>query len=186
MRSTRINHLIKKGLSSLRTSSLSKKEQKRFSDIYKTVYRHARRKGQTHKQALNYCWNVYADQAPSQAKSIIKHIVSEQMRIDRKQIRKMIMEALEGEVVNLADYRPSDEPVVADPEMSETLTYDSFLSEMHSQIHDFVEDNFESLSPEQQVFLEEMLDTVEDELGIAEEDEEGFDFGDEDEVEEED
>ena len=46
---------------------------------------------------------------------------------------------------------------------------------------DFMEDNFETLAPEQQVFLDEMMDMLEAELGIEEA--ASFDFGeDEDEV----
>ena len=90
------------------------------------------------------------------------------------------MEALEGEVVSLADYRTPEEPITPDTEMSETLTYDSFLSEIHTQILDFMEENFETLTSEQQVFLDKMLDKLEKELGI--EDEASFDFGEEEEV----
>jgi len=178
MKSRKIGQTIKRGAQSLKNAGLPNKEIKRFTDIYHTVYRHARRKGQTHKQALDYCWNVYAGQAPAQAKSIIKNTLRENMSVDRKQIRKMLLEALEGEVINMADYKPAA-PVEPDPEMGPLPEFESFLSDIHSQMLDFMEENFETLTSAQQVFLDEMLDVLEDELGIEEE--ESFDFGGEDE-----
>jgi hypothetical protein len=176
---SRIKAVLKRGASLLRHNKSDKKEIKRFTDIYMTVYHHARKKGQTHKQALNYCWKVYADQAPAQARSIIKGTLSENMSVDRKQIRKMLLEMLEGEVISMADYQAPAEPVDPNPELGPLPEYESFLSDIHAQMLDFMEENFETLSSEQQVFLDEMMDVLEDELGIEEE--ASFDFGDEDE-----
>lgn len=182
MSSSRIKIIVRRGLNSLTRLNAPVKEKKRFKDIYGTVYRHARSKGQNHKQALNYCWNVYSDQAPAQARSIIKGTLSENMSVDRKQIRKMLLEMLEGEVISMADYQVPTEPVEPNPEMGPLPEYESFLSDIHAQMIDFMEENFETLSSEQQVFLDEMMDGLEVELGIEEE--ASFDFGDEDEDEE--
>lgn len=101
------------------------------------------------------------------------------MTIDRTQIRRAIMEVLEGEVINMADYRPTEAPVEPDAAMGPLPEYESFLSDIHAQMLDFMEENFETLTSEQQVFLDEVMDTLEFELGIEEE--ASFDFGDEDE-----
>ena len=173
-------HIVRHGLRALTRRNVSRKEQKRFIEIYKTVYQHARNKGQTHKQALNYCWNVYSEQAAARPKHIIKGIMSENMRVERSHLRKAILEMLEGEVVNMSDYMPAPEPIEPETEIGPLPEFESFLSDVHTQILDFMEENFETLTSEQQVFLDKMLDKLEKELGI--EDEASFDFGDEEEV----
>jgi len=183
MSSNRIKIVVRRGLRTLAQSKAPAKEKKRFKDIYNTVYRHARSKGQNHKQALDYCWNVYASQSPTREKAIIKDIMSENMNVDRKQIRRMLLEMLEGEVISMSDYRAAETPAEPGPETEEgpQTEYESFLSDIHLQMLNFMEDNFETLAPEQQVFLDEMMDMLEAELGIEEE--ASFDFGeDEDEV----
>ncbi len=181
MSTLRIKTVIRRGLKGFANNKIPSKEKKRFVDIYKTVYHHARKQGQTHKQALNYCWNVYAEQAPTHESDIIKNIMRENMRVDRNQIRRILLEVLEGEVVNMNDYRTTSSPVETLPEMGPATEYETFLSDIHAQMIDFMENNFETLTPEQQVFLDETMDMLEDELGI--EDEASFDFGsDEEEV----
>jgi len=175
----KIGRVINKGLRALRQAKVSSKESKRFIKIYNAVYKHATKKGQTADEALKYCWNVYSEQAPEQAKTIIKSTLRENMSVERKQIRKMLLEALESEVINMADYKPAA-PVEPDPEIGPLPEFESFLSDIHSQMLDFMEENFETLTSDQQVFLDEMLDVLEDELGI--EDESSFDFGEEEEI----
>lgn len=176
-----IKFIVRRVLMSLARSKVPPKEKKRFKDIYNAVYRHARKNGQTHNQSLSYCWNVYAAQAPNREKAIVRNSLREKMTIDRKQIRKAIMEALEGEVINMSDYRPAEAPVEPAAQVAPFTAYETFLSEIHAQMLEFMEENFETLVSGQQVFLDEMLDILEDELGIEEE--ASFDFGDEDEEE---
>lgn len=93
----------------------------------------------------------------------------------------IIKEMVEGDVINMSDFNQKaidPDPVVDSPEQG----YEGFLSEIHTQIIDFMNDDFASLNADQQVFLDNILDMIESELGM--EDEEGIDFGnDEDEDE---
>ena len=73
---SRISRLVSIGRHVLNKQNVSNKEVKRFTEIYTTVYHHARKKGQAHKAALRYCWNVYAEQAPEAEKRIIKNITN--------------------------------------------------------------------------------------------------------------
>lgn len=180
MPANKIKIIIRRGLKALTHNKVSKKEKKRFVDIYKTVYRYATKKGQTHNQALDYCWNVYSGQAPKHEKSILKSVMSENMSTDRKQIRKMLLEMLEGEVINMADYQPGVSVVEPEPVMGPPTEYESFLSDIHTQMLDFMEENFTTLDADQQVFLDEMMDILEEEMGIEEE--ASFDFGEEEEI----
>jgi len=182
MRSMRIHRIINNGRNSLKKASLSDKEIKRFSEIYATVYRHARKKGQAHKAALRYCWNVYAEQAPEAEKRIIKNIMSHKMKLNKQDLRQMIIrEMVEADVINMSDFKQKaidPDPTVDGGERG----FESFLSEIHTQIIDFMDDDFASLSSDQQVFLDNMLDGIEAELGM--EDEEGIDFGNEEDEDE--
>ena len=177
-----ISRILRKGAAALSRKKCSQKEHKRFAEIYSTVYHHAKKKGQTHNAALDYCWNVYAEQAPEAEKRIIKNIVRPKMKLNKHNLRQMIIkEMVEGDVINMADFKQKaidPDPVVDSPEQG----YEGFLSEIHTQIIDFMNDDFASLNADQQVFLDNILDMIESELGM--EDEEGIDFGnDEDEDE---
>jgi hypothetical protein len=182
MRSMRIHRIINNGRNSLKKASLSDKEIKRFSEIYATVYRHARKKGQTHKAALSYCWNVYAGQAPEAEKRIIKNIMSHKMKLDKQDLRQMIIrEMVEADVINMSDFK--QKAIDPDPEVAPAAVFDAFISEMHNQIISFMEESFEELNVDQQGFLDEILDSIEDRLGMEEE--AGFDvssFEDEEDV----
>lgn len=177
---SRISRLVSIGRHVLNKQNVSNKEVKRFTEIYTTVYHHARKKGQAHKAALRYCWNVYAEQAPEAEKRIIKNIVSPKMKLNKQNLRQMIIrEMVEADVINMSDFKQKaidPDPAVGNSEQD----FESFLSEIHTQIIDFMNDDFASLNSDQQVFLDNILDTIETELGM--EDEEGIDFGnDEDE-----
>ena len=177
---SRISRLVFIGRHVLNKQNVSNKEVKRFTEIYTTVYRHARKMGQAHKAALRYCWNVYAEQAPEAEKRIIKNIVSPKMKLNKQNLRQMIIrEMVEADVINMSDFKQKaidPDPTVDGGEQG----FESFLSEIHTQIIDFMDDDFASLNSDQQVFLDNILDTIETELGM--EDEEGIDFGnDEDE-----
>jgi len=180
MRSMRIHRIIDNGRNSLKKASLSDKEIKRFSEIYATVYGHARKKGQTHQAALKYCWNVYSEQAPDIAKKIIRNTARSKMGLNKQSLRKMIIkEMLEGDVVNITDFRKQPAQPELGDEVGETQQgYDGFLSEMHNQLINFMNEGFADLTPEQSTFLDNILDMLEEELGIDEE--EGIVF-DEDE-----
>jgi len=176
-----INKIVRKGIVALKKRKVPVKEVKRFADIYKTVYRHARKKGQTHKNALSYCWNVYEEQAHSTSKKIIKSVVTSEpkMKFEQKSLRNMILkEMLEGEVINFSNY--SKEPPTQELEdVADDSPYNAFLSEMHNQMMSFINEEFDNMTPEQVSFLDEILDSIESVLGI---DEEGIDFdGDEEE-----
>ena len=172
------------GLAALHKRKTSSKELKRFEEIYTTVYRHARKKGQSHKDALKYCWNVYSSQAPNAESAIIKKATGRKMKLNKQNLRQMIIrEMLEGDVVNMSDFK--QKTIEPDPEVGgEQQGYESFLSEIHTQLIDFMNDDFETLNSDQQVFLDNILDMIEGELGM--EDEEGIDFGDDEEGEYED
>ena len=102
------------------------------------------------------------------------------MSLNKKTLRKMIIkEMIEGDVVNISDFRKQSAPQEPDFEEVETKQgYNGFLSEMHNQLIDFMNESFKDLTPEQSMFLDNILDMIEEELGIDEE--EGIDF-DEDE-----
>ncbi len=86
----------------------------------------------------------------------------------------MIMkEMLEGEVIKLADYQAKPEQANYDME-EEQPTLESVLSDVHDQMLDFMNENFDDLDPDKQQFLDSILDQIEEFLGI---DEEGIDFG---------
>lgn len=183
MQGKTINFILRKGVVALKNHKQEAKEVDRFVDIYKTVYKHARKKGQKHKKALTYCWNVYSEQAPSTAKKIIMSVVSggPKMKNEQKNLRKMILkEMLEGEIIKMSDFRQQQQTQEPKPD---TSTFESFLSEMHHQMIMFMEEEFDNMTPEQVNFLDGILDSVEDILGIEEE---GIDFDDDDEFEDED
>ena len=192
MKNLQLKRLIANGKKAIRHVTKSDKEVKRFTEIYMTVYTHARKKGQTHKMALNYCHNVYQMYAPKNLSKTIKYEQDKIMTLHDKSLKEMIrqelMSMIEGDVVDFNAYKqqtPESQPIQADPEAAPAAEFETFLSEIHSQIIDFMEDNFESLDAEKQGFLDDILDTIEDRLGM--EDEEGFDvasFEDEDEDEE--
>jgi CRISPR/Cas system endoribonuclease Cas6 (RAMP superfamily) len=176
LENSNIKRHLRKGISALRKSKSPDKELDRFVEIYTTVYRHAKKKGQSHKQALNYCWNVYSEQAPDSFKRIIKKALRKErkMKLERTDLRKMIMkEMLEGEVIKLADYQAKPEQANYDME-EEQPTLESVLSDVHDQMLDFMNENFDDLDPDKQQFLDSILDQIEEFLGI---DEEGIDFG---------
>jgi hypothetical protein len=160
------------------------KEKKRLREVYKTVYKHARSKGQSHRAALTYCFNVYTMHAPKHLSKIVKEAQDTMMLIRSKSLKEMIRQELmnmrEGDVVNLDAYKKQSE---LDPETLPTAAFDAFISEMHNQIISFMEESEDELDPDQQSFLEEILDNIEDRLGIENED--GFDddsFEDEEDV----
>jgi hypothetical protein len=175
-----INRILKRGAAALHRHKSSSKELKRFEEIYTTVYRHARKKGQSHKDALKYCWNVYSSQAPDTERSIIKKVTGPKMKLNKQNLRQMIIrEMLEGDVINMSDFKQKTiepDPVVG----AEQRSYESFLSEIHTQLIDFMNDDFESLSSDQQVFIDSVLDMIEDELGMDNEEE--IDFGEDDDM----
>lgn len=179
---SRISRLIVIGRHVLNKQNAHNKEVKRFTEIYTIVYRHARKKGQAHKAALRYCWNVYAEQAPEAEKRIIKNIMSHKMKLNKQDLRQMIIrEMVEADVINMSDFKQKaidPDPTVDGGEQG----FESFLSEIHTQIIDFMDDDFASLSTDQQVFLDNLLDGIETELGM--EDEEGIDFGNEEDEDE--
>ena len=91
----------------------------------------------------------------------------------------IIKEMLEGDVVNITDFRKQPAQPELGDEVGETQQgYDGFLSEMHNQLINFMNEGFADLTPEQSTFLDNILDMLEEELGIDEE--EGIVF-DEDE-----
>lgn len=177
MQNQPITRLLKKGLAALHRHKSSSKELKRFEEIYSTVYHYARKKGQSHKDAIKYCWNVYSLQAPKSERMIIKKVTGRKMKLNQKNLRQMILKELaEGDIVNMSDFKKK--PVnPASSVGGSAQEYESFLSEIHTQLIDFMNDEFETLNTDQQSFLDNILDMIEDELGI--EDEEEIDFGDE-------
>jgi hypothetical protein len=173
-----INRILRKGADALHKQKASSKEHKRFKEIYTTVYRHARKKGQSHKDALKYCWNVYSSQAPNAERAIIKKVTGRKMKLNKQNLRQMILkEMLEGDIVNMSDFKQKTMDPEAEVE-SDGQGYESFLSEIHTQLIDFMTDDFKTISSDQQVFLDSILDMIEDELGM--EDEEEIDFGGDD------
>ena len=80
----------------------------------------------------------------------------------------------EGDVIQMSDYVPPAEI----PTVEEGTPFEMFLSKIHTDMLDFMEDNFETMSPEEGNFLDELLDSIEDVLGISEE--EGIDASDDD------
>jgi hypothetical protein len=169
---SRISRLVSIGRHVLNKQNVSNKEVKRFTEIYTIVYRHARKKGQAHKAALRYCWNVYAKQAPEAEKRIIKNIMSHKMKLNKQDLRQMIIrEMVEADVINMSDFK--HKAIDPDPEVAPAAVFDAFISEMHNQITSFMEESAEDLDSDQQLFLDELLDNIEDRLGIGEED--GFD-----------
>jgi len=170
-----INHHIR----ALKKHKAPIKEKKRLREVYKTVYEHARNKGQSHKEALSYCFNVYTMYAPKNLTKIVKEEQDTMMRIHGKTLKEMIRQELmnmrEGEVVNLSAYKKQSEsePIEPDPEVAPAAAFDAFISEMHNQIISFMEESFEELDVDQQGFLDEILDNIEDRLGMEEE--AGFD-----------
>lgn len=180
MSTTRIRRIINKGRKALNHADLPEKELNRFSEVYLTVYTHAMKKGQTHRAALSYCWNVYADQAPDLAKKIVKNMMRNKMSLNKKALRQMIIkEMTEGDVIDITDFRRRPVTQEFEPdEIESQQDYDGFISEMHNQLTGFMSDSASQLTPKQTEFLDNILDMLEEELGIDEE--EGIDF-DEDE-----
>jgi len=173
-----INRILRKGAAALHRQKSSSKELKRFEEIYTTVYRHARKKGQSHKDALKYCWNVYSSQAPNSERAIIKKVTGRKMKLSKQNLRQMILkEMLEGDIINMSDFKQKSMEPEAEVE-SDEQGYEGFLSEIHTQLIDFMTDDFKTISSDQQVFLDSILDMIEDELGM--EDEEEIDFGGDD------
>ena len=179
-----IEKVIIRNISALKKHKAPLKEKKRLREVYKTVYRHAINKGQSHRSALTYCFNVYAMHAPTHLIKIVKKAQDTMMRIQSKSLKEMIrqeiMNMAEGDVINLNAYKQQSE---LDPEVSSASEFDAFISEMHNQIIGFMEESSDNLDADQQSFLEEILDNIEDRLGI--EDEDGFDdssFEDEEDV----
>lgn len=170
-----INHHVR----ALKKHKAPLKEKKRLREVYKTVYNHARSKGQSHKEALTYCFNVYTMYAPKNLIKIVKEEQDSMMQIRGKSLKEMIRQELinmrEGEVVNLNSYKKQSEPepIEPDPEVAPAAAFDAFISEMHNQIISFMEESFEDLDADQQGFLDEILDSIEDRLGMDEE--AGFD-----------
>jgi len=115
--------------------------------------------------------------APKNLIKIVKEEQGTMMRIQSKSLKEMIRQELmnmsEGEVVNLNAYKQQAEPIQPDPEVSPSAAFDAFISEMHNQIISFMEESFEELDVDQQGFLDEILDSIEDRLGMEEE--AGFD-----------
>ncbi len=184
-----IERVINQHIRALKKHKAPLKEKKRLREVYKTVYDHARSKGQSHKEALTYCFNVYTMYAPKNLIKIVKEEQGTMMRIQSKSLKEMIRQELmnmrEGEVVNLNAYKQQaePEPIQPDPEVSPSAAFDAFISEMHNQIISFMEESFEELDVDQQGFLDEILDSIEDRLGMEEE--AGFDvssFEDEEDV----
>ncbi len=171
-----INHYIR----ALKKHKAPLKEKKRLREVYKTVYAHARSKGQSHKAALTYCFSVYTMYAPKNFIKIVKEEQGLMMRIQSKSLKEMIRQELmnmrEGEVVNINSYKKQSlpEPIEPDPEVAPAAVFDAFISEMHNQIISFMEESFEDLDADQQLFLDEILDNIEDRLGVDEE--VGFDI----------
>lgn len=167
--SVTIDKLVRKGLLGLKSAKSNSKEQKRFKEIYRTVYRHARKKGQAHKQALRYCWNVYAEQAPHREKVVVRNILRDLNMTSRDKIREMIMQEIrqvrEGDVIQMSDFSPP----VEDTAVEQGTPFEMFLSNIHAEMMDFMNENFETMSPEEGNFLDELLDSIEDVLGISEE-----------------
>lgn len=176
---SRITRLIAIGRNALNKQNAPDKEVKRFTEIYTTVYRHARSKGQSHKAALTYCFNVYTMYAPKHLSKIVKEKQDAMLTIRSKTLREIIRHELvsmrEGEVVNLNTYKRQTalDPVESDPAGSTPAVFDAFISEMHNQITIFVEESMDALSTEQRDFLDQILDGIEDRLGMEEE--AGFD-----------
>ena len=101
-----INQLVKLGLRRLNSAGKSAHELRRFSEIYNTVYHHARKKGQSHRTALRYCWNVYSDQAPIDACLLIRPIMRQKTKLSKTNLRKMIIkEMIKANVINIADFK---------------------------------------------------------------------------------
>jgi hypothetical protein len=102
------------------------------------------------------------------------------MKLNKQNLRQMIIrEMLEGDVINMSDFKQKTiepDPVVG----AEQRSYESFLSEIHTQLIDFMNDDFESLNSDQQVFIDSVLDMIEDELGMDNEEE--IDFGEDDDM----
>jgi hypothetical protein len=97
-------------------------------------------------------------------------------------LRQMIIrEMVEADVINMSDFK--QKAIDPDPEVAPAAVFDAFISEMHNQIISFMEESFEELDVDQQGFLDEILDSIEDRLGMEEES--GFDvssFEDEEDV----
>jgi hypothetical protein len=89
--------------------------------------------------------------------------------ISRKQIREMIIREMqsvgEGDVVQMSDYMAAPEA----PTAEEGSPFEMLLSKVHADMMEFMDENFESMTPEEGNFLDEMLDSIEDVLGISEE-----------------
>ncbi len=179
-----IERVINQHIRALKKHKAPLKEKKRLRDVYKTVYKHAINKGQSHREALAYCFNVYKMHAPMHLSKIVKEAQDTMMLIRSKSLKEMIRQELmnmhEGDVINLNAYKQQSEPEV---EASPASEFDAFISEMHNQIIGFMEESADELNADQQIFLEEILDNIEDRLGIEHDD--GFDdsdFEDEEDV----
>ena len=175
-----VERIIRHHLGVLRRNKAPAKEKKRLKDVYRTVYAHAKKKGQSHRQALSYCFNVYSMRAPEKYQKIIKTEQDLAMSTKKTGIREIIRYELsnlaEGDVVDFSSSKQQAAPaapITADSAVDAAQEYNTFLSEIHNQIIEFMEDNFESLDVEQQGFLDEILDSIEENLGM--EDEAGLD-----------
>lgn len=102
--------------------------------------------------------------------------------LSRNKLREMILNEMyrvaEGDVVQMSDYAPAEE----EPEAETPSPFAEFLSNIHTEMMDFMDENFESMTPEEGNFLDELLDSIEDVLGIDEE--EGIEVPPDDEEEE--
>ena len=101
--------------------------------------------------------------------------------ITRNKLRNMIIQEMrhanEGDVIQMSDYVPS----AGAPTAEEGTPFEMFLSKMHTDMMEFMEENFETMTPEEGNFLDELLDSIEEMLGI--DDEEGIDVpGDDDDL----
>lgn len=91
------------------------------------------------------------------------------MKLERADLRKMILrEMIEGEVINMSDYQdaPAESPAADEPDM---VSFESVLSDVHEKMMDYMNENFDTLNPDQQQFLDDLLDQIEEVLGIGEE-----------------
>ena len=93
---------------------IDKKECDRLNHIYVDVYRHARKKNQSHKAALDYCFKVYERQVSKKLKNIVLTIqTGKSMKSKNENLRHIIRSLIsEGDVVDLSKFRPEATEVI--------------------------------------------------------------------------
>ncbi len=193
-----------------RHENRSQKELDRVTKIFRTVYKHAKKHGQSDKDAFKYCYNVYKEQAPAWALEIVNDSIREntKMKITERQIRQIIREELSIQEADIIKFKGrsknQDRPVSpegqlltpdfgspaassvspAEPsvESDEDRARRQNYNAIVRQVRNIIEDELfmGGFSPLYKSNLEKLANMADDMLDIRDEDEDDL-YGDEDE-----